>query len=151
MLQITIPAQEKYDPIKREFIDFKETELQLEHSLVSISKWEAKWNKAFLGKDPKTEEESIDYIRCMTITQKVPDIAYKMLTADNVRDINNYISAPMMPTTTTSSMQKAIPSTAPELRHMASMVLTGFSLKHTTSIPSLVSLRVTSRPKSTPS
>ena len=98
MLQITIPSAELFDEEKGEFITTKEYVLQLEHSLVSISKWESKWNKVFLSKDEKTYEEIIDYIKCMTITQNIPDDAYKYISKDNVRKIDEYISAPMTAT-----------------------------------------------------
>ena len=98
MLQITIPSRELWDEEKNEFINTKEQVLQLEHSLVSLSKWEAKWCKTFLSKKDKTQEETIDYIKCMTITQNVnPDI-YKYLTKENINEIQSYISAPMTAT-----------------------------------------------------
>ena len=95
MLRITIPAREYYDEENDEFISVKETTLQLEHSLVSIAKWEAKWRKAFLGKREKTEEEILDYIRCMTISQNINPMVYMGLTSENIEEINNYISEPM--------------------------------------------------------
>lgn len=99
MLQITIPAVELYDEKTERFIELKEQTLQLEHSLVSLSKWESKWCKAFLGRTAKTDEEILDYVKCMTITQNVnPDI-YKYLTEDNFKQINKYIEAPMTATT----------------------------------------------------
>ena len=67
MLEITIPETEQWDELKQEFICTKEQTLQLEHSLVSLSKWESKWCKPFLSKEDKTFEETIDYIRCMTL------------------------------------------------------------------------------------
>lgn len=99
MLKIVVPARESWDEKNNVFVETKETELCLEHSLVSISKWEAKWNKPFLSKDPHTEAEVRDYIRCMTITQNVDPNVYNMLTADNFEQINNYINAPMTATT----------------------------------------------------
>lgn len=98
MLQITIPAMEHYDETKDEFSSTKEQTLQLEHSLVSISKWEAKWHKAFLSKQDKTYEETLDYIRCMTITQNVNPEVYTRLTRANIEQVNEYISAPMTAT-----------------------------------------------------
>ena len=79
MLRITIPATELWDENKEEFINTKEQTLQLEHSLVSLSKWESKWNKPFFSKDTKTEEEELDYIKCMTITQNVDPNVYKFM------------------------------------------------------------------------
>lgn len=99
MLQITIPAMELWDERKQEFILRKEQTLQLEHSLVSLSKWESKWCKPFLSKTAKTYEETIDYVKCMTITQNVSPETYNYLTNDNIVQINNYIEAPMTATT----------------------------------------------------
>lgn len=98
MLQIIVPELEKYDEIKNEFIKSKEQVLQLEHSLVSLSKWESKWCKAFLTKEEKTIEETIDYIRCMTITQNVDPQAYVNITNDNIRTVSRYIEMPMTAT-----------------------------------------------------
>ena len=98
MLEITIPATELWDEINEEFIATKEQTLRLEHSLVSLSKWESKWCKPFLSKTNKTDEEMLDYVRCMTLTQNVPDEVYRCLTDDNIRKIYEYIDAPMTAT-----------------------------------------------------
>lgn len=95
MLRIVVPATEYWDETNQEFVYGKEQTLQLEHSLVSISNWESKWHKAFLGKQPKTQEESTDYVRCMTITQNVDQKVYSRLTNAHMQKINEYISAPM--------------------------------------------------------
>lgn len=99
MLRITIPAGEMWDEENERFISTKEQTLQLEHSLVSLSKWESKWNKPFLSKIEKTMEETIDYIKCMTLTQNVNPDVYKQLTVENFKEINEYIDAPMTATT----------------------------------------------------
>ena len=99
MLQITIPATEQWDEIHQQFVHTKEQTLQLEHSLVSLSKWESKWCKPFLTKDQKTNEEFLDYIRCMTLTKNVNPDVYYCLTIDNIKRINEYIDAPMTATT----------------------------------------------------
>lgn len=101
MLTITIPATEAFDEIKGEFISTKEQTLQLEHSLVSISKWESKWCKPFLSKQEKSADEVIDYIKCMTISKNVSDEVYNCLTQENIAAINDYIGAPMTATTFT--------------------------------------------------
>lgn len=98
MLTITIPETDLYDEYKNEFIHIKEQTLRLEHSLVSLSKWESKWNKAFLTKQEKTLEETIDYIRCMTLTQNVKPETYYGLTPSNISEVNDYISLPMTAT-----------------------------------------------------
>ena len=102
MLQITIPAMEQFDDEKEEFISTKEQTLLLEHSLVSLSKWESKWCKPFFTKEEKSYEETIDYIRCMTITQNVKPEVYYGVTSENIDDVLKYINAPMTATTFTN-------------------------------------------------
>ena len=99
MLRITLPESEQYNEETEEFITFKAQELQLEHSLVSLSKWESKWGKPFLTKKEKTVEESIDYVRCMTLTQNVDPEVYKRITPDIVDSVAKYIENPMTATT----------------------------------------------------
>jgi len=99
MLQLTIPSIEQWDEEKNEFVHSKEYTLQLEHSLVSLSKWESRWCKPFLAKQEKTSEENIDYIRCMTITQNVDPNVYRYLTSENIKQVTDYIEAPMTATT----------------------------------------------------
>ena len=99
MLQITVPATEQWDESKQEFINTKEQTLLLEHSLVSLSKWESKWCKSFLSsKEDKTNEETIDYIRCMTLNKNVDPNVYYCLTKENIKQIYDYINAPMTAT-----------------------------------------------------
>lgn len=98
MLTITIPATTLWDERNEKFVKTKGQTLQLEHSLVSLSKWESKWGKAFLGKSVKTDEEILDYIKCMTITQNVDPEVYNSLTNENIQLINKYIEAPMTAT-----------------------------------------------------
>lgn len=94
MLEITIKAKELYDEEKNEFIDLKPQTLKLEHSLLSVSKWESKWHKAFLTKENKTFEETLDYIRCMTINTVDPYVYY-LLSDDEIKTIYSYIENPM--------------------------------------------------------
>jgi hypothetical protein len=98
MLTITIPATEIFDERKGEFVYTKEQTLQLEHSLLSISKWESKWCKPFLGKQNRSTEEIIDYIKCMTLNKNVSDDVYNCLSQSNITAINDYIGAPMTAT-----------------------------------------------------
>ena len=98
MLKVTIPSVEFYDERINEFFTTKEQTIQIEHSLVSLSKWESKWGKPFLTKEEKTHEESIDYIRCMTITQNVDDNDYKLIGQGIIEEISRYIEAPMTAT-----------------------------------------------------
>lgn len=99
MLQLIITlGPELWDEKKEMFVEPKKQVLQLEHSLVSISKWESKWCKPFLSKNEMTIEETIDYIRCMTLTQNVNPDVYNHLTNENIRQVNQYIEAPMTAT-----------------------------------------------------
>lgn len=98
MLQITIPGTESWDEKNQEFVYGEDTVLKLEHSLVSISKWESKWNKAFLSRVDKTEEETLDYIMCMTVNRNVSPDVYSRLTREHIDMIQQYISAPMTAT-----------------------------------------------------
>lgn len=99
MLQIVIPALEYWDEKKEMFVSEKEQVLQLEHSLISLSKWESKWCKSFLSTKELSREENMDYIRCMTITKNVSPDTYRRLTNQHIDQINEYIKAPMTATT----------------------------------------------------
>lgn len=105
MLQITVPGQESWNEATNEFINTKDVTLTLEHSLVSLSKWESKWCKPFLTKENKTIEETIDYIKCMTLTQNVPSDVYSRLTPQNIKQINEYIENPHTATTIHSNQK----------------------------------------------
>lgn len=100
MLRIEIPiSPEGWDAENEEFVESKVQALQLEHSLVSLSKWESKWCKPFFSTDDKTYEEVLDYIKCMTLTQNVKPEVYNYLTEKNITEITDYINAPMTATT----------------------------------------------------
>lgn len=99
-------ARDYWDPKKEEFIKVpyqKAYDLNLEHSLISISKWESKWHVPFISKDSKTEEQTLDYIRCMTIDKNIPDTVYNYLTAEDVKKISEYINNPMTATVVTNT------------------------------------------------
>lgn len=100
MLTIKVPlSPEGWDEEKQEFIEPEYKTLQLEHSLVSLHKWESKWHKAFLKeKSEKTDEEVLDYIKCMTITQNVDPDVYNHLSRENYEQIKEYINDPMTST-----------------------------------------------------
>lgn len=100
MLKIEIPPQELWDELKNEFTTFDGISIALEHSLVSISKWESIYHKPFLSNNNKKSlDELRTYIKCMTITQNVPDEAYLFLSQENWNKINEYIDNPMTATT----------------------------------------------------
>ncbi|MDO4845862.1 MAG: hypothetical protein Q3977_04530 [Oscillospiraceae bacterium] len=98
MLQIIVPSSELFDQRTQTFETVPEQTLQLEHSLISLSKWESKWKKPFLSSE-KNNDEMRDYIRCMTLTPHVQPTVYMGLTADNIQTIRNYIDDPMTATT----------------------------------------------------
>ena len=101
-LTVTIPAKEYYDAKQNLFFETKEQTLTLEHSLISISLWEAKWKQPFLGPQAKTPEQTIDYIRCMTINKNVDPMVYQAIPMNVVKTIQNYIEDPMTATTFSS-------------------------------------------------
>lgn len=100
MLTLIIPPSELFDESTNKFIEVKGTTLQLEHSLVSISKWEAKYHKIFLDDTyKKTTEELLYYIKCMTLTQNVDPLVYSSLTEKSLDAIQKYMTDPMTGTT----------------------------------------------------
>ena len=100
MLQLDIEEQEFFDEAKNEFIHIEPQKLSFEHSLISLSKWESKWHKPFLKPgDKKTQEESIDYIRCMCINKNVNPIVFWSLKQEQIDKLEAYIADPMTGTT----------------------------------------------------
>lgn len=99
MLRIVIPERELFNEANETFINLKEQAIQLEHSLISLSKWESKWRKPFLNTEKKTLEETIDYIRCMTLTQGLDDIVFKTLPSNVLNQINDYVDSSLTATT----------------------------------------------------
>lgn len=97
MLEVVVNGQELYNEETQSFVYAESTILQMEHSLISISKWESKWHKSFLSSsDSLTEEEIIDYMKCMTIyPAKVKDEVYLSMSKENVTKIIEYIKDPM--------------------------------------------------------
>lgn len=102
MLKITTPGMELYDERTQEFLYIEGRVLELEHSLVSISKWESKWCKPFMSTIEKTNEEIIDYIKCMCLNE-VEDEVIDNITNDSILKITNYINSPMTATSFTET------------------------------------------------
>lgn len=98
MLELTIEAQELYNEKINQFLYVPEAKLQLEHSLISIYKWESKWHTPFLGKE-KTIPEIKDYVRCMTLNKGVDPLVYEYLHPKYLLEIIKYIEDPMTATT----------------------------------------------------
>lgn len=99
MLEITVPAQEYYDEVNNQIITVNEQKLVLEHSLISLSKWESKWHKVFLKDEARPVNEQLDYIRCMTINKVADPLVYYGLTNKQLAEIDAYIVDPMTATT----------------------------------------------------
>ena len=99
MLNITVPSIRLWNPETEEFTYTSPVSLQLEHSLISLAKWEARWHKPFLTSKQKTPEELLDYIRCMTLTQNVDPDLYKKLPPDIIDKIVFYMNEEQHATT----------------------------------------------------
>ena len=99
MLEITIPGEDLWDERREEFIQTKSTTLRLEYSLVSLSKWESKWHIPFFSEtEPRSREQMLDLVRCMTVTQGVDPAVYRRLTRENLDTIYRYMEDPMTAT-----------------------------------------------------
>ena len=97
---IFIPKQDLWDDTRGEFIPIGEdTTLTLEHSLVSLSKWESRWHKPFLSPEEKTKEEMYDYFRCMILNEKFDDNIVYAFTAADIKKVENYMEESQTATT----------------------------------------------------
>jgi len=107
MLTIVIPEKELWDERNCCFINIKDTKIKMEHSLLSIARWEEKYEKSFLNVGPKTIEEELDYFKFMTITPNIDDSVYLCLTKENKEDIRDYIARKHTATTINTNGNKA--------------------------------------------
>ena len=108
MLTIVVPGGELFDERSQKFETFEEYTLVLEHSLVSLSKWESEFEKPFLKPGEKTDEEVLGYVKAMVISGDVPPEVFRRLTKENLDAVNNYINKKM--TATWFSDEKRTPS-----------------------------------------
>lgn len=100
MLELNVPDIELYDEKLEAFTCIEGITVVMEHSLVSLSKWEASWRKAFLmPKQKLTPQEIVGYLRSMTITQNVPSAIYRYIYSYRLSEVYDYIEAPMTATT----------------------------------------------------
>lgn len=107
MLYLDIPESTYFDEADQSFHTIKAQRLTMEHSLLSISKWESKWHIPFLEKRfPKTNEQIIDYMMCMTLTQNVDPNLFYALPKSEVDKINAYIEDPQTATVIKTNKQE---------------------------------------------
>ena len=93
MLELVIPGEEFYNEKTEEFVDTETTTLRLEHSLLSLSKWESIFEKAFLSQREKTDAEVLAYVKCMVLDENVPDEIFLRLSPANYAEIRDYIQS----------------------------------------------------------
>lgn len=110
MLTLIVPGIDLFDEDTQEFTTKESFSLELEHSLVSLSKWESKFEKPFLDTKEKTEEESLYYIKCMILTPEYPPNVFDRFTPDNFQEINQYIEAKMTATTFQENNRRSTPA-----------------------------------------
>lgn len=99
MLTITVPETELFDEANSEFVTLPAVTLSLEHSLVSLARWESKWEQSFLSTKEKTLEQTVWYVIAMTLDTDIAPEVYSRLTNDNIGEINAYIDSKMTATT----------------------------------------------------
>jgi hypothetical protein len=98
MLEIKLGATRQFDDSKQEFVMAGGVPLRLEHSLVSLSKWESIHEKPFLANEDKTQEEIMSYVECMILSTDYPADWQLRLSKENIEEIDAYISKKMTAT-----------------------------------------------------
>lgn len=99
MLEVIIPEDEFYDQSTNKFITIPSCKIVIEHSLISVAKWESKWHMPYLSDSPRSPIQELDYIKCMIIGSIPNDLTLKTLSAENIKLIRDYINNPMTATT----------------------------------------------------
>lgn len=98
MLQIVLPKERAFDELKEEFVEFPSVILRLEHSLISIHKWESKWHISYLSSNDLTTEQQLDYIRCMSLDPNIDVSVFNRMKVEDFVKIRKYINDPMTAT-----------------------------------------------------
>lgn len=99
MLEVVLSGDEFFNEETEEFVVSEPVVVRLEHSLASVSKWEAKYQKAFLTEDTKSSEEIYDYLKMMVLDEEISDEVFARLSNENLDEINAYIESPQSATT----------------------------------------------------
>ena len=99
MLEITVPANEIYLPGENRFVAVPSCTLTLEHSLISIAKWESKWHIPYLNAKKRSRAQEFDYIRCMAVGPVKNEYVFLVLTPENIAQIRAYMEESMTATT----------------------------------------------------
>lgn len=108
MLVLEIATEpEGWNAEKNEFVEPKSEKISLEHSLISLSKWESKWHKPFLSEKNMSDEEFTDYVKCMTVSKHVDPDIYDYFTVPNYKAVMDYIGDPMTATTISDKGKRA--------------------------------------------
>jgi hypothetical protein len=82
-----------WDEETETFVEHIVSSIDFEHSLASMSKWESKWEQAFLGRTEKTAEQVYDYLSMMCLTPGVTREQILGLSQENFTQINEYIES----------------------------------------------------------
>lgn len=107
MLEITVPENEIYNSTTNTFVTVPSCVITLEHSLISVAKWESKWRIPYLSAKKRTGRQELDYIRCMAVGPVKDKHVFEVLSAENISQIREYIDEPMTATTFTKSERPA--------------------------------------------
>ena len=91
MLELKVSEKELFNDDEGTFVAVAAQTLELEHSLISVSKWESKWRKPFLIEGKHDPEAYVDYIRCMCITRNVPEEVFLSLSSEEIQLLTEYI------------------------------------------------------------
>lgn len=99
MLKLIINQEEHYDELTNEFVKLNGQTIELEHSLLSLSKWESIYQIPFLGPETKTSEQVMTYIKCMVLTPDVDESIFQYFTQEDLDKIDKYINSKESATT----------------------------------------------------
>ena len=99
MLRLLVVTAEGFDDSTSKFVDASSVTLELEHSLLSLSKWESKWKVPFLGDEPKTDEQVLDYVHMMSSSGEIPPEVLVHMGPEHFNAVNTYINDKMTATT----------------------------------------------------